>query len=166
MSFALRIYEIKLIYTYPREEQTMFAEPSHPTLLHFRYLVRPSVFTRLWTAQLLKPWVLIHTWICIYARSLFMRIYRNKLLLWCACLFTVHEHCSQRVPLHSQSDTDSLQLTLPYWYLFVFSSGSFPYVIAPAFSTPAFSALLLQMTIMYLHCYLRNIIWPLVSDWK
>ena len=72
----------------PREEQTMFAEPSHPTLLHFRYLVRPSVFTRLWTAPLLKPWVLIHTWICIYARSLFMRIYRN-IALMCKSV-----HCS------------------------------------------------------------------------
>ena len=33
-----------------------------------------------------------------------------------------------------------LDRRLCYWYLRVFSSDGFPYVIAPAFSTPAFSA--------------------------
>jgi len=42
--------EIKQMCTCPQEEHVadIFAEPSHQTLLHFRYLVWPSVFPRLY----------------------------------------------------------------------------------------------------------------------
>ena len=62
------------------------------------------------TAQTVSPY--IHAWMCIYARSLFMSI------------------------VHSLS-RDRFVFSLYYWYLTVFSSGSFPCVIAPAFSTPS-----------------------------
>ena len=77
------------------------------------WIVRPSC-VNLWTAQLLKPWVLTH--LDVYTPGQ-------------ACSCALCTPCLRPI-----------RFSLHYWYLIFFSSDSFPCVIAPAFSTPAFSA--------------------------